>query len=202
MEILPGSRLRFVPRPLPVLKPPPLHARVRVANTPLRASALSRPPASALSLLATPSLRPASASPGPSLQAQPFPWDGQSPRPCDPGAVGTRRDSWDKRGSRASLGGRDMERRWVFVLLDVLCVLVGKSLGTRVRGSPRCRLLRSLRLVRVGDADRGDLRSPLPCVRPASPPGRLAGSGLPVCLGLFPGGGPGSRKSLRCRGAM
>lgn len=23
-----------------------------------------------------------------------------------------------------------MERRWVFVLLDVLCVLVGKSLGT------------------------------------------------------------------------
>lgn len=30
--------------------------------------------------------------------------------------------------------GGGMERRWVFVLLDVLCVLVGKSRGDRAWG--------------------------------------------------------------------
>lgn len=34
----------------------------------------------------------------------------------------------------AAGGGGGMERRWVFVLLDVLCVLVGKSRATRVLG--------------------------------------------------------------------
>lgn len=98
-----------------------------------------------------------------------------------------------------------MERRWVFVLLDVLCVLVGKNLGTRVRElSPKCTLPRSLLPVRVRDADGGDLCSPLPCARPASPPGRLAGSGLPLYLWLFPGCGSqqaGNRKPLEYLGA-
>ncbi|ERE72387.1 lipid phosphate phosphohydrolase 2-like protein [Cricetulus griseus] len=82
------------------------------------------PTCPASTLRSEPLSHPAFASPRPFRQAQPFPWAGHFPWPCDPGAAGTLRNSWDKRGSRASLGGGDMERRWVFVLLDVLCVLV------------------------------------------------------------------------------
>lgn len=51
--------------------------------------------------------------------------------------------AWPGRsGRRARGGGGGMERRWVFVLLDVLCVLVGKRwdpLGTSRRARPRSR---------------------------------------------------------------
>lgn len=64
------------------------------------------------------------------------------------------------------------------MLLDVLCVLVGKNLGTRVRElSPKCTLPRSLLPVRVPDADSGDRCSPLPWAL-----GRIGAASLPVAI--------------------
>lgn len=75
-----------------------------------------------------------------------------------------------------------MERRWVFVLLDVLCVLVGKrlrpgcgdSFPSARSHSPSGQCAFEMRTM-VTDA----LYFP---VHPTNPPGRLAGSGLLVYL--------------------
>lgn len=96
-----------------------------------------------------------------------------------------------------------MERRWVFVLLDVLCLLVGKSL------SPGC-----------GDSFPGahspgpsgqcafemqTMVTDAPLFPVSSPPALLCAwrdRGCQPTCSCSRVEGPGSRKSFECRGAM
>lgn len=125
-------------------------------------------------------LRPAAPLPSPPRPAPP--WQSLAPRPCDP-AAGPGRDGtrWDRRrgvaGAARGGGGGRMERRWVFVVLDVLCVLVGKS-----RGDP-C----------VGGGPRPASRA----IRAAGPRGLVCGGGS----GRPPGGG-GPPRTARAPGCL
>lgn len=96
-----------------------------------------------------------------------------------------------------------MERRWVFVLLDVLCVLVGKSLSPGCGDSfPGAHFLCPSGQC---DFEMRTMVTDAPHFPVSTPPALLRAWRNQGCLSTCSCSrveGPGSRKLLECRGAM